>query len=108
MVPDVVVFVTVLKIGLIVVGGLGTTWCARSYGARAPFAVVGGLVVGLSSQSVFIDWPSWVNGQIGIALLPWAWWFTRRAMAGRNPLGALVLCYLIVRWATSSARSTSR
>ena len=95
-VPDVVVFVTVVKIGLIVLGGTGTYLVARSYGARAPFALVGGLVVGLSSQSVFIDWPSWVNGQMGTALLPWAWWFTRRAMAGRNPVGALVLCYLIV------------
>lgn len=95
-VPDVVVFVTVLKIGLIVVGGLGTALVVLSYGARQPFAVVAGLVVGLSGQSVFLDWPSWVNGQIGVALLPWAWWFTRRAMAGRNPAGALVLCYLII------------
>jgi hypothetical protein len=95
-VPDIVVFVTVLKVGLIVMGGIGTYLVARSYGAREPFAVVAGLAVGLSSQSVFIDWPSWVNGQIGAALLPWAWWFTRRAMAGRNPAGALVLCYLVV------------
>ena len=96
MVPDVVVFVTVVKIGLIVLGGTGTYLVARSYAAREPFAVVAGLVVGLSSWSVFVDWPSWVNGQMGVALLPWAWWFTRRAMAGRNPVGALVLCYLVV------------
>ena len=95
-VPDVVVLVTVVKIGLIVLGGTGTYLVARSYAAREPFAVVAGLVVGLSSWSVFIDWPSWVNGQMGAALLPWAWWFTRRAMAGRNPVGALVLCYLVV------------
>lgn len=95
-VPDLVVFVTVLKIGLIVIGGIGTYQVVRSYGAREPFAMVAGLAVGLSGQSVFLDWPSWVNGQIGVALLPWAWWFTRRAMAGRNPAGALILCYLIV------------
>jgi hypothetical protein len=95
-VTDLVVFVTVLKIGLIVLGGTGTFLVARSYGAREPFAVVAGLVVGLSSQSVFIDWPSWVNGQIGAALLPWAWWSVRRAMAGRSPAVALVLCYLVV------------
>lgn len=95
-VPDVVVFVTVLKIALVVVGGLGTALMVRSYGAGQPFAMLAGLVVGLSGQSVFLDWPSWVNGQIGVALLPWAWWFTRRAMAGRNPAGALVLCYLVV------------
>ena len=95
-VPDVVVFVTVLKIGFIVLGGTGTYLVVRGYAAREPFALVAGLVVGLSSWSVFIDWPSWVNGQMGVALLPWAWWFTRRAMAGRNPVGALVLCYLVV------------
>ena len=95
-VPDVVVFVTVLKIGLIVLGGIGTYLVARDYGAREPFAIVAGLVVGLSGHSVFIDWPSWVNGQMGAALLPWAWWFTRRAMAGRSPVGALILCYLVI------------
>lgn len=95
-VPDLVVFVTVLKVVLIVVGGTGTYVLARDYGARVPFAVVGGLVVGLTAQSVFSDWPSWVNGQIGVALLPWAWWATRRAMAGRNPAAALVLCYFVV------------
>lgn len=95
-VPDLVVFVTVLKIALIVCGGLGTYVLVRSYGAREPFAMVGGLVVGLSGESVFLDWPSWVNGQIGVALLPWAWWLTRRAMAGHNPAGALVVSYLVV------------
>ena len=96
LVPDLVVFVTVLKLVLVVVGGTGTYVLTRDYGARVPFAVVGGLVVGLTAQSVFSDWPSWVNGHIGVALLPWAWWATRRAMAGRNPALALVLCYLIV------------
>lgn len=94
--PNVVVFVTAVKIGLVVLGGTGTYLLTRSYGAREPFAVVAGLVVGLAGQSVFFDWPSWVNGQIGAALLPWAWWLTRRAMAGRNPAGALVACYLVV------------
>ena len=58
--------------------------------------MVAGLVVGLSGQAVFSDWPSWVNGHIGVALLPWAWWLTRRAMAGRNPAGALAVGYLVV------------
>ena len=94
--PNLVLFVTALKIGLIVLGGTGTYLLTRSYGARDGLAVVAGAVVGLCSQSVFLDWPSWVNGQIGVALLPWAWWFTRRAMAGRNPAPALALCYLVV------------
>ena len=95
-VPNVVVFVTVFKIALIVVGGLGTALVVRSYGGGPVPAMVAGLVVGLSGESVFLDWPSWVNGQIGVALLPWTWWFARRAMSGRNPAGALVLCYLVV------------
>jgi len=95
-VPDVVVFVTVLKVTLVALGGTGTYLLVRSYGAREPFAAVAGLVVGLSGESVFLDWPSWAAGQMGAALLPWAWWFTRRAMAGRNPAGALTLCYLVV------------
>lgn len=93
-VPDVVVFVTVLKIGLVVLGGLGTYVLVRSYGARDGLAVVAGLVVGLSGHSVSAEWPSWVNGQLGAALLPWVWWSSRRAMTGHNPAAALVLCYL--------------
>jgi hypothetical protein len=95
-VPDLVVFATALNIALIVCGGLGTYVLVRSYGARQPFAMVAGLVVGLSGESVFSDWPSWVNGHIGVVLLPWAWWLTRRAMNGRNPAGALAVGYLIV------------
>lgn len=95
-VPDVVVYVTVLKIGLIVLGGVGTFLVVRSYGVREPIAVIAGLVVGLSGQSVYIDWPSWFNGQIVVALLPWAWWSIRKAMAGRSPAWALASCYLIV------------
>ena len=30
------------------------------------------------------------------ALLPWAWWLTRRAMRGHSPLPALLACYLVV------------
>ncbi len=103
-VPDVVVFVTVLKIGLIVVGGLGTALVVSSYGARQPFPMLAGLVVGLSGQSVFLEWPSWVNGQIGVTLLPWAWWFTRRAMAGRNPQGP----WCCATWSSASVTSTAR
>src|SRR5690242_12069011 len=95
-VPNLVVFVTALNVALILCGGLGTYVLVRSYRAREPFAMVAGLVVGLSGASVFNDWPSWVNGHIGVALLPWAWWLTRRAMAGRNPAGALVVAYLVV------------
>jgi hypothetical protein len=94
--PNLVIYVTLLKVGLIVIGGLGTYLVARDYGAREPFALVAGLVVGLSAQSVYFDWPSWANGQIGVALLPWAWWSIRRTMAGRNPAPAVVLCYLVV------------
>ncbi|MFQ6170471.1 hypothetical protein ACK8HX_02595 [Oryzobacter sp. R7] len=96
LVGDVVVFVTVLKVVLVVVGGLGAAVLVRDYGASRPVALVAGAVVGLSGQAVVLDWPSWVTGQIGVALLPWAWWAVRRAMAGRSPALALALCYLVV------------
>jgi len=94
--PNVVAFVTLLKLALIVVGALGTYLLLRSYRVVPAAAYVGGVLVGLSGQSVIVDWPAWVNGQMATVLLPWAWWFTRRAMRGRNPMPALFVCYLIV------------
>lgn len=94
--PNVVAVVILVKLALIVIGALGMYLLLRSYRVAPAAAYVGGVLVGLSGQSVFYDWPAWVNGQMATALLPWAWWLTRRAMRGRNPLPALVACYLIV------------
>lgn len=94
--PNLAVYATLIKLGFLIAGGLGTYLLLRSFHVGPPAAYVGGLVVGLSGMSVYVDWPSWVNGQIATALLPWAWWSTRRMMRGANPFVAIVLCYLVV------------
>lgn len=94
--PNVVAVVTLFKLALIMLSALGTYLLLRSYRVNARAAYVGGILVGLGGQSVYYDWPAWVNGGMAAALLPWAWWLTRRAMRGRNPLPALLACYLLV------------
>jgi hypothetical protein len=94
--PNVVAVVILFKFALIMLGALGMYLLLRSYRLTPPVAYVGAVLVGLSGESVYYDWVAWVNGLTATALLPWAWWLTRRAMGGRNPLPALVLCYLIV------------
>ena len=94
--PNLVVFASVLKVCLVIVGGLGAYAVVRSYDVPPAAAFVAGVLVGLSGQAVYLDWPSWVNGQMAVALLPWAWWGIRRAARpGASPLPALVVCYLI-------------
>src|SRR4051794_1438292 len=92
--PNLLTFVTIVKLGLLIAGGIGTYLLIRSYDTARPAAYVGAILVGLSGASVFREWPSWVNGQMAIALLPWAWWTTRRAIRGANPFPAIVCCYL--------------
>lgn len=94
--PNVVAVVVVLKLTLIMVGALGTYLLLRSYRVAPAVAYVGGILVGLCGESVYYDWAAWVNGLMATALLPWAWYFTRRAMRGHNPLPALLACYLVV------------
>jgi len=94
--PNAVAVITLLKLGLIVVGAVGTYFLLRSFRLSPAAAYAGGILVGLGGQSVTFDWPSWLTGQMATALLPWAWWLTRRAMRGRNPLPALLACYLVV------------
>jgi hypothetical protein len=94
--PNLVAVVTLVKLALIVIGALGTYLLLRSYRVTPAAAYVGGVLVGLSGASVYFDWQAWVTGQMATALLPWAWWLTRRVMRGRNPLPALIACYLVV------------
>jgi hypothetical protein len=94
--PNVVTFLTVVKIALVVVSGLGVYLLVRSYRVPRPAAFVAGLLAPLSGQSQYGDWPSWAAGLMVTALVPWAWWGIRRVMAGAHPLPALVCCYLVV------------
>jgi hypothetical protein len=93
---NLVVFCTVLKIGLLLIFAAGTFALCRSYRAQPWWSAVAGLAVTLGGVSQYLESPSWVNGQMVIALLPWAWVFLRRTARGANPLPALGVGYLIV------------
>lgn len=94
---DVVVFTTVVKIGILVVTAVGTFLLTRSYGVHPAAAFVAGVAVPLGGETQYLEWPSWVNGQFVIALLPWAWWGLRRIMiSNKNPWPALLAGYLVV------------
>jgi len=96
LVPNAVVFSTVVKLVLLVTGAVGAFTLVRSYEAPAPLAYVAAVTVPFGGTELFHESPSWVTGQMCWALLPWVWFGLRRTMAGRNPWIALVVGYLIV------------
>lgn len=97
LVSDLVLFVTVVKIALLAFAGVGVFLLTRSYGVPPAAAYVAGVAASLGGGSQYMEWPSWVNGQMITALLPWAWWAMRRTMRqGSNPWPVLLTSYLIV------------
>lgn len=94
---NVLAFATCVKIGLAVTGALGVFALARSYRVGRPAAYVAAVAVPLGGMTRYLDLPSWAAALMIWALLPWVWWALRRTMlAGRNPLPALLLVYLLV------------
>ncbi|WP_404392523.1 hypothetical protein [Humibacillus xanthopallidus] len=96
-VTNAVVFSTVVKLVLLVVGALGTYALTRSYQARPWAAALAGLTVTVGGATRYLESPSWVTGQVIWALLPVFWW----AMRGithrrRNAAAALATGMLIV------------
>jgi hypothetical protein len=94
--PSVVAYMTLLKFLVGAIGVTGAYVLARSYGVRPPLAAVAGIATALCGLSFTSEVPRWFDGQLGVALLPWAWWALRRLASGRSPLPALVLCYLVI------------
>jgi len=95
--PNVLVLVTAVKVTLVLVSGAGVFLLVRSYRVPPAAAYVAAVVAPLCGQAQYGDWPSWVNGLMATALLPWAWWAIRRVMQrGMNPFPALLACYLVV------------
>ncbi|WP_069385654.1 hypothetical protein [Cellulosimicrobium cellulans] len=88
---DVVVFASVVKISFLMVAALGTYLLARSYRVPPALSALAGTLAPLGGFTLYMDAPSWVTNLMVWALLPWAWWALRRALAGRTP--ALVLCF---------------
>jgi hypothetical protein len=94
---NVLVLVTAVKIALVLVSGAGVYLLVRSFRAPPPAAYVAGVVAPLCGQAQYGDWPSWVNGLMATALVPWAWWAIRRVMLrGTSPFPAALACYLVV------------
>lgn len=96
-VTNAVVFATVVKLVLLVVGALGTYALARSYEAQPWAAALAGLTVTVGGATRYLESPSWVTGQMIWALLPVFWWAMRRLTHRRaNAAAALVTGLLIV------------
>ncbi len=94
---EVLVLATTVKMALGLLGALGVHVLVRSYGAPHAAAYVAAVAVPLGGMTQYLDLPSWAAGLMIWALLPWAWWATRRTMLKRaNPILALLLCYLLV------------
>lgn len=92
-----VLFMTVLKIILLMVAGTGVYLLARSYAARPPLAYVAGFAITLNGFTMYFDAPSWVTGLLVWALLPYFWLALRRfTRQGGTPLWAFLAGYLIV------------
>ena len=90
------VFCTVLKVVVAVLGSLGGFLLCRSYGVRREVAFVVAVALPLGGVSQYLDLATWFTGLLVWALLPWAWWAIRRTLHGRSPFPALALCYLMV------------
>jgi hypothetical protein len=92
-----VVFMTVLKVLLLLVAGTGVYLLARSYRAAPPLAYLAGFAVTLNGFTVYFDAPSWVTGLLVWALVPYFWVALRRlTRRSANPFPAFLVGYLIV------------
>jgi hypothetical protein len=94
--PQLVAYITVVKL---VIAGVAVTGCyllARGYGVRPGLAAVAAVAVQLGGFTLSADGPRWIAGQLVAALLPWAWWAARRTAAGANPWPMLVSTFVLV------------
>ncbi|TFC56438.1 hypothetical protein E3O68_04180 [Cryobacterium sp. TMB3-1-2] len=92
-----VLFMTVLKVLLLIIAGCGVYLLARSYRAAPPLAYVAGFAVTLNGFTIYFDAPSWVTGLLVWALIPSFWVALRRlTQRSANPLPAFLVGYLIV------------
>jgi hypothetical protein len=94
--PQLVVYATLVKFGVAVIAVVGCYLLAREYGVRPGLAAVVAVAVQLGGFTLSADAPRWVAGLLVAALLPWAWWATRRTLAGANPWSALLATWLLI------------
>ncbi len=90
-VPNAVVFSTVVKIVLLVGGAVGVFCVVRSYRVGPAAAYLAAVAVTTGGATQYLESPSWVTGQMVWAMLPWLWFQLRRVARQRaNPAPALV------------------
>ncbi len=94
--PQIVVYAALVKFGIATIAIIGCYLLARDYGVRPGLAAVAAVAIQLCGFTLSADAPRWVAGQLVAALLPWAWWATRRMLAGANPWPALVASGVLV------------
>lgn len=96
-VENVVVFTTVLKLGLLVLAATGVFVLMRTYKVPLWAAYAAGVTITLAGATQYLDSPDWVTSQMIWALLPWAWYGLRRMLSDdANPALVLVFGFLIV------------
>lgn len=82
-----VVYMTFVKILLLVVAALGIWLLCRTFGANVQWSSVVAVAGVLTGFTLYIDAPSWVNGLMAWALWPLSWALTRRAvLGGKSPV----------------------
>ena len=94
--PQLVVYVTLVKLAIATIATTGCFLLARGYAVRPGLAAVAAVAVQLGGFTLSADAPRWIAGQLVAALLPWAWWAARRTLAGAHPWPALVAGGLLV------------
>jgi hypothetical protein len=94
--PNLLVYGTLLKFVVAAIGVTGTYLVARDHGVRPSLAAAAAAAPSLCSFALIYDDSRWFTGQLVAALLPWAWWQTRRCLRGANPLPALIAIWLLI------------
>lgn len=78
--PNAVVYVTIVKFVFFAIAAAGVWGLAREFGASPAFASLTAVAGTLGGFTLYIDAPSWVNGFMAWAFWPAAWWLVRRAV----------------------------
>lgn len=94
--PWLVAYATLVKFLVAALGVVGCYGLVRSYRVAPPLAAAAAVAVALCGYTYELSSARWFDGQLGLALLPWAWWTTRRLVHGRSPFPALACCGLVI------------
>lgn len=94
--PDVLVYVTAVKVAVLGLFALGVFLLARSYGASPWWSAAAAVMVPAAGFTAYMDAPSWVSGLLNAAAFAFTWWGVRLIRSGRSPLAYLVSAYLLI------------